>query len=118
MLPDLAEDLATGVRGLPHVLGTARSAGSRAAAAMFAGLLVVLGPAGSPVWWSWVGLAAAVTVAVVAFVVVRRRPSSEAAFYATMVVAGIGVGLLAASPSYPLRRRRHLTCLGSSRRRI
>jgi hypothetical protein len=37
----------------------------------------------------------------VAFGDVRRRPSSEAAFYATMAVAAIGVVLLAASPSFP-----------------
>ena len=101
VLPDLAEDDATGVRGLPHRLGATVTAASGLAAAFGAGALVVVAPAGRPPWWAWLGLAAAALVAVAAFGVVRRRPSSEAAFYATMAVAAIGVALLAASPSFP-----------------
>jgi 4-hydroxybenzoate polyprenyltransferase len=101
VLPDLANDDATGVRGLPHRLGPTVTAAGGLVAALAAGALVVLAPAGSPRWWAWAGLAAAALVAVGAFIVVRRRPSSEAAFYATMLVAAIGVVLLAASPSFP-----------------
>jgi 4-hydroxybenzoate polyprenyltransferase len=101
VLPDLAEDDATGVHGLPHVLGPSGTAVVGLGAALAASLLVVLGPGGSPSWWSWLGLSAAVAITVAAFVVVRRRPSSEAAFYATMLVAAIGVALLAASPAFP-----------------
>lgn len=101
VLPDLEDDRVTGVRGLPHLLGATGSAVVGLVSALLAGVAVVLGPAGAPSWWSWAGLAAAGAVAAVAFVVVDRRPSSEAAFYATMVVAAIGVGLLAASPSFP-----------------
>lgn len=101
VLPDLAEDDATGVRGLPHLLGPGWTARLGLLAALLAGVLVVLGAAGSPLWWSWLGLAAAAAISVAAFVVVRRRPSSEAAFYATMLVAAIGVALLAGSPAFP-----------------
>jgi 4-hydroxybenzoate polyprenyltransferase len=101
VLPDLAEDDATGVRGLPHRLGATVTAASGLAAALGAGALVVIMPAGRAPWWAWLGLAAAALIAIAAFGVVRRRPSSEAAFYATMAVAAIGVALLAASPSFP-----------------
>jgi len=101
VLPDLADDDATGVRGLPHRLGATVTAASGLAAAFGAGALVVIAPDGRPRWWAWLGLAAAALIAVVAFGVVRRRPSSEAAFHATMAVAAIGVVLLAASPSFP-----------------
>ena len=101
VLPDLADDDATGVRGLPHRLGATVTAASGLVAAFGAGALVVIAPDGRPPWWAWLGLAAAALIAVAAFVVVRRRPSSEAAFYATMAVAAIGVVLLAASPSFP-----------------
>ncbi len=101
VLPDLADDDATGVRGLPHLLGTDWTAGLGLLCALAAAGLVVLGPEGSPAWWSWLGLAVAAAVAFVAFTVARRRPASEAAFYATMLVAAIGVSLLAGSPAFP-----------------
>lgn len=101
VLPDLPEDAATGVRGLPHRLGATATAALGLLAALAAGVLVVLGPPGAPPWWSWLGLVVAAAVTGAAFVVVRRRPSSEAAFYATMLVAAIGVALLAASPAFP-----------------
>lgn len=101
VLPDLADDDLTGVRGLPHRLGPLRTACAGLAAALLACVLVVLAPDDSPPWWSWLGLVAAAVIAVGAFVVVRRQPFSEAAFYATMLVAAIGVALLTASPAFP-----------------
>lgn len=101
VLPDLDDDLATGVRGLPHRIGRA---GSRAAAAVLllaasvvivvgvlrAGVLGTVGPVavGVPV------LAAAVLVA---GFVRGRRPGSRAPFRAVMVVALLDVALLVAA---------------------
>ncbi|MET8548362.1 UbiA family prenyltransferase [Micromonospora zamorensis] len=101
VLPDLADDARTGVRGLPHRLG---AAGSRVAAAgllLAATAALVLGPPGPP---SAIGVAAVVTAAVVpplswyagrSAVRAGRRPVS--AFRAVMLVALIDVVLLVAS---------------------
>ena len=87
VLPDLADDAATGVRGLPHRVG-------RGPSTLLAGGALVL---------ATVALArdalgrGAVGLAVVIFVVgvVRgRRPGSRAAFLAVLVVAAVDVGLL------------------------
>jgi len=47
--------------------------------------------------WGAVALVAAVGLAAAGLVVVRRQPSSEAAFYTSMAVAAIGVALIAAT---------------------
>ncbi|MGW0431933.1 UbiA family prenyltransferase [Micromonospora sp. NPDC003197] len=101
VLPDLADDARTGVRGLPHRLG---AAGSRVAAAgllLAATAMLVLGPPGPP---SWAGLAAIAVAAVVlpagwyvsrAAAVRGDRP--VAVFRAVMLVAVIDVVLLVVS---------------------
>lgn len=100
-LPDLADDLRTGIRGLPQRIGPA---GSRLAAAglLFAATVVlVLGPPGPP---SWGGVAAAATAAVVLPVgwyvgraAATRGGRPVAVFRAVMLVAVIDVGLLVTS---------------------
>lgn len=94
VLPDLEQDLATGVRGLPHALGPARSAVLAAGLLLTASVLLALGP-GRPgvVPVLAVALAAAVTVG---GLVRARRPGSRAAFRAAMLVAAVSVGLLVA----------------------
>ncbi|MEU6078030.1 UbiA family prenyltransferase [Micromonospora sp. NPDC047074] len=101
VLPDLADDARTGVRGLPHRLGPA---GSRAAAALLllaATATLVLGPPGPP---SGVGVAAVATAVVVpplswygerAADRPGRRP--VAAFRAVLLIALIDVALLVTS---------------------
>ncbi len=101
VLPDLAEDDASGVRGLPHRLGAQATALVGLSAALAAAALVVLGPPQAPSASGAVGLGGAVAVGVSGLVVVLRRPSSEAAFYTTVAVAAIGVVLLAVSPAFP-----------------
>lgn len=91
-LPDLDDDVAEGVRGLPHRLGAPRSAAVAAGLLLTATALLALGP-GRP------GTGAAgllVTAALVTGVGLARarRPGSRAAFRAAMVVAALGVGLL------------------------
>ncbi|MFI7021244.1 UbiA family prenyltransferase [Micromonospora sp. NPDC049900] len=101
VLPDLADDARTGVRGLPHRLGPA---GSRAAAV---GLLVaatvtlVLGPPGPPSGLGLAAVVAAVIILVLAWYAGRTddRPGARpvAAFRAVMLVALIDVVLLVTS---------------------
>ncbi|WP_410814620.1 UbiA family prenyltransferase [Micromonospora sp. 067-2] len=101
VLPDLADDARTGVRGLPHRMG---ATGSRMAAAgllLAATAALVLGPPGPP---SAVGLAAVGTAAVVPPLswyagrsAVRDGGRPVAAFRAVLLVALIDVVLLVAS---------------------
>lgn len=92
VLPDLDDDAATGVRGLPHRLG---AAGSRWAAAVLllaaTGVLALRAPVPAP-------LAAAVPVLAVVVLAAGfragRHPGSRAPFRAVMAVAGIAVALL------------------------
>lgn len=101
VLPDLADDARTGVRGLPHRLGPAGSQVAAAGLLLAATATLVLGPPGPP---SGAGLAAVAVAAVVppvGWYVGRgaaargRRP--VAAFRAVMLVAVIDVVLLVAS---------------------
>jgi len=91
-LPDLADDLRTGVRGLPHRLG------ERAARPLAAGLLVTasvlaaFGPAGSPAVWVWVVLLAVAALAAFALTGRGRGP-----FRAAMAIALLDVVLLVAA---------------------
>ncbi len=95
VLPDLADDAATGVRGLPHRLG---AAGSQAAAALLllaATLTLVFGPPGLP---SWTGLAAAVAAMIILplgrYAAQREQGRPVAMFRAVIAVALIDVALL------------------------
>lgn len=88
-LPDLADDLRTGVRGLPHRLG---ETGTRlGAAALLAGasLLAGLGPDGAPPVATYVVLAGVAVLTVVAAVARGRAP-----FRASIAVALLDVALL------------------------
>jgi heme o synthase len=98
VLPDIADDLATGVRGLPHRIG---ATGSRVAAAVLltaASVVLAVGPPGPP---GVLGVGA-VLVAVVCGIgagVLGRRPGSRAAFLGVLVVAAVDVALLVGSGS-------------------
>ena len=94
VLPDLEQDLAQGVRGLPHRLGPRRAAAGAALLLLAAAVLLAVGP-GRP---GVLPVAAPVlSGAVVAVGLLRsRRPGSRAAFRAALVVAAICVTLLLA----------------------
>ena len=92
VLPDLEDDLATGVRGLPHRLGRT---GSVVAAAVLLLAASVCLAVGLPVL-GLVGVAVAV-VALGAALALGRRPGSRAPFRAVLVVAVVDVALLLAS---------------------
>lgn len=92
VLPDLDDDAATGVRGLPHRLG---ATASRAAAALLllaaTVVLAVAAPLPAVLAWS-VPLLAALVLA--AGFRAGRRPGSRAPFRAVLVVAALAVVLL------------------------
>jgi 4-hydroxybenzoate polyprenyltransferase len=93
--PDIEDDLATGVRGLPHRLGARASAVTGALLLGGASLVLVLGPDGPPTAAGWAGLllaAPAVAVAALAGTARFRR----LAFPAVMLLTVIDVVLLLA----------------------
>ncbi|MFE7098780.1 UbiA family prenyltransferase [Streptomyces erythrochromogenes] len=92
VLPDIDDDLATGVVGLPQRLGARRSA-------VLAGLLVlastaalVAGPSGRVTAYGWALLGATAA----ALLLVFRRPGGRLPFLTVMAVAGADVILLVA----------------------
>jgi 4-hydroxybenzoate polyprenyltransferase len=91
--PDVADDLATGVRGLPHRVGAVPAAIGGAMLLGSATLLLVLGPAGAPDTPGWVAVALAVPAALVAALAgsARRR---RLAFPAVMLLTVLDVVLL------------------------
>jgi heme o synthase len=98
VLPDLADDARTGVRGLPHRLGATGSWLAAAGLLAAATVVLVLGPPGPP---SWAGLAAAVATAVLLAggwyghrVALARGTRPVAVFRSVMLVAVIDVVLL------------------------
>jgi 4-hydroxybenzoate polyprenyltransferase len=94
--PDIEEDLATGVRGLPHRLGARTSAMLGAAVLGAASLLLVLGPAGPPTATGWAGLALAVPAVVIAALAGTPR-YRRLAFPAVLLLVVLDVVLLVAS---------------------
>jgi len=100
VVPDIADDLAAGVRGLPQRLGPARSAVAGAASLAVAAALVVLGPETPVAGWEWAGLAVAVAtaglagLAGVAGVAGAGRTAGRAPFLLAIATAAATVGLL------------------------
>jgi 4-hydroxybenzoate polyprenyltransferase len=93
-LPDLEEDRANGVVGLPHRLGARRAAALAAVLLLAATVVLALGP-GSPGVLALLAVAVAGGVTAVGLVL-ARRPGSRAAFRAALVVAVVDVALLLA----------------------
>nr|WP_218860185.1 UbiA family prenyltransferase [Petropleomorpha daqingensis] len=93
--PDLEDDLATGVRGLPHRLGPVVSAVIGAALLGAASLLLVFGPPGPPTVAAWVGLLVAVPAVAVAALAGTPRWRGLA-FPAVMLLTVLDVVLLLA----------------------
>lgn len=103
VLPDLADDARTGVRGLPHRLGPRLAAIVAALAVVGGAVAVLLGAAGgdlgavSPV--SWVFFAAVVAVAAVTAWRAISRPPTRALFRLVMLAALLLAAQLVASGS-------------------
>lgn len=58
VVPDVEDDLAAGVRGLPQRMGTTAAAAAGAVLLALAAVVVTVGP-GRPPWWAWTGLGVA-----------------------------------------------------------
>jgi 4-hydroxybenzoate polyprenyltransferase len=97
--PDLTEDAAAGVRGLPQRLGRTACGVAACAAALAVVVVITLarGMALSP--FDWLLAAVAVAVAVVGLVRLRRDPHTEAAFYGSMLIAALAITMIATSGS-------------------
>ncbi|MBG0568948.1 UbiA family prenyltransferase [Actinoplanes aureus] len=98
VLPDLADDAATGVRGLPHRIGAGWSQAAAAVLLLAATLTLVFGPPGPPSWPGLTAAAAAVVVLPLGWYAARRSAGRPVAlFRAVIVVALIDVLLLVLS---------------------
>jgi 4-hydroxybenzoate polyprenyltransferase len=93
--PDLEEDLATGVRGLPHRLGARVSAIAGALVLGGASVVLVAGPDGPPTAAGWAGLGLAVPAVVVA-ALAGTPHFRRLAFPAVMLLTVLDVVLLLA----------------------
>ncbi|PTU55970.1 ubiquinone biosynthesis protein UbiA [Sphaerisporangium cinnabarinum] len=93
-LPDLEDDAATGVRGLPHRLGRRTSSVLAPVLLAAASLLVVVAPPTPPGPVTWALDAVALVLALAAGAVGVARPRSRAPFALSMAVAGVCVVLL------------------------
>jgi 4-hydroxybenzoate polyprenyltransferase len=94
VLPDLADDARTGVRGLPHRIGAAWSQVAAAGLLLAATLTLVFGPPGPPSWAGLVAGLAAVVVLPLGWYAARRATGRPVAmFRAVIVVALIDVVL-------------------------
>ena len=91
--PDLEDDLATGVRGLPHRLGARVSAVTAALLLGVASVVLVLGPDGPPTPAGRVGLGLAVPAVAVAALAGTAR-FRRLAFPAVMLLTVLDVVLL------------------------
>ncbi|RBY83446.1 ubiquinone biosynthesis protein UbiA [Blastococcus sp. TF02A-30] len=91
--PDIEEDLATGVRGLPHRLGAGVSAGTGALLLGAASLALVLGPDGAPTAAEWGVLVVALPAVALAALAGSPR-FRRAAFPAVMLLTVLDVVLL------------------------
>ncbi|WP_030443664.1 UbiA family prenyltransferase [Actinoplanes subtropicus] len=95
VLPDLDDDAATGVHGLPHRLGATGSMIAAAVLLLGATLTLVFGPPRPPSWAGWSATAAAVVVLPLGWYAARRAAGRRVAmFRAVIVVALIDVLLL------------------------
>ncbi len=98
VVPDLADDLAAGIRGLPHRLGEARARVLGAICLAGAVVVLTLGPGGPVPWWAAGGALLAVVLAFLSAVIGRRR-GSRLPFLLALATAAVAVALLLARGS-------------------
>lgn len=91
VLPDLGDDVGTGIRGLPHRIGARATAVTAIALLLTASAVILFVPAGQSGPWRWVGFAAALLVAGAAGRLAYRDPSSRRFFLAVILIAALDV---------------------------
>jgi 4-hydroxybenzoate polyprenyltransferase len=96
--PDLADDAAAGIRGLPHALGRSRSVSVTVVLLLAATVIESFG-AGHP-GWKAVAAVTAVVVTITTGIILARRPGSRWLFRAALLVAAIDVVELVANGSH------------------
>ena len=96
VLPDLDDDAATGVVGLPHRLGRRRATAASVAVLVGATAIVALSTPGGITGTGLAALVAAAGLGTSAAWVASRRPASRYPFLAAMGVAGVTVAVLVA----------------------
>lgn len=94
VLPDLDDDRATGVRGLPHRLGRRASGIVTYLVLAAASVVALLGPAGPIGWFQWAGLALGLGIATAGILLVLSRPPSRLLFRLIIAAALVDVALL------------------------
>jgi 4-hydroxybenzoate polyprenyltransferase len=97
VLPDLGQDAATGVRGLPHRLGPKATALAGAGLLLAASAVILFGAGGQGGRWRWAGFVAAFLVAGTAAASAYRNPSSQRFFRATILIAAMDLVFFALS---------------------
>jgi heme o synthase len=93
--PDLADDTAAGIRGLPHALGRSRCVSVTAVLLLAATVIESFG-AGRP-GWEAAGAVTAVALTMAAGIVLARRPGSRWLFRSVLLAAAIDVAELVAN---------------------
>jgi len=99
VLPDLREDVANGVRGLPHRLGAKATALTAAGILLTGSAVILFGPGGQPGLWRWTGFIVAVLVAGAAATIAYRDPSSRMFFLTTILIVALDLVFFALSGS-------------------
>ncbi|WP_231601739.1 UbiA family prenyltransferase [Salinibacterium sp. NG253] len=94
VLPDLDDDRETGVRGLPHYLGSAASGVVIAVSLVAASLAIVFGPGTPPTVVGLLGAAAILAIAMVSLTLIVRNVMKRMLFRLSIVAALISVVLL------------------------
>lgn len=95
-LPDLADDRATGVVGLPHRIGAWPALAGSAGLLVAATVVVVLGPPGRPSAARWAGLGVALAAAALTVAAFRLAPRSRLPFGGLVAAVAVDVVLLVA----------------------
>lgn len=90
VLPDIEDDLATGITGLPHRLGARWAATAAGSLVLASTAVLVAGPAGRVPAYGWGLLGAAAVTALL----VSRRPAGRLPFLAVLALAGADAVLL------------------------
>ncbi|MFE9118890.1 UbiA family prenyltransferase [Streptomyces sp. NPDC007172] len=94
VLPDIEDDLTTGVRGLPQRLGARRARLLAAVPLLAASAVLVLGPSTPPGPLEWTGLAVTAALAAIIALPPRSGARSRLPFTATLLLAVLDAALL------------------------